>query len=652
MGTTVRQSGRLADRTLIVLGAVAAAIGCLSGGARADGPLGSPVPATIADFEQPGTQPDPSGTRDPITTAEGCFFCHAGDTAIMPYQPWLVSMMGQSARDPMFWACLTVANQDVDNAGDFCLRCHIPNAFLEGRADPDGSALIPQDSEGINCGFCHRVVNPQWPVPGDGPASDEGILQDLLNDDTLPAEGGNARYVVDPVDARRGPFDDLPFNPHSPVEALTSPFHSESEFCWSCHDVSNPLMKRQPDDTYRVEEPLGAPHSTHDQFDMFPLHRTYSEWKNSYYFTLGGWQHNGRFGGNHPTGIMRTCQDCHMPDQEGLGCTLGGFPVRPDVPQHSFIGTNTWGLKAVQAVDFDGVGGPDFPTLGSAFLDATAVTGLINEAVARNIDLLENATDTFLFHNEVTAEVLVRILNQAGHKVPSGFPDGRRMWLNVKFFDAAGQIAVEHGEFDFATGQIINPGDTKVYEVKLGIDAAQSKKTGLPVGETFHFVLANTIEKDNRIPPRGFSNSVAQQGQMVPVGASFLDGQHWDDTSYTMPDCAADVTVTLYYQLVSREYIDFLKNTNVTDDRGDIAWDLWNTVGERSAPVVMDSVTMAFDDPADLDGDGLVGITDFLLLIAAWGPCAGGGEPCPADLDCDGGVSVTDFLVLLARWGL
>jgi hypothetical protein len=25
--------------------------------------------------------------------------------------------------------------------------------------------------------------------------------------------------------------------------------------------------------------------------------------------------------------------------------------------------------------------------------------------------------------------------------------------------------------------------------------------------------------------------------------------------------------------------------------------------------------------PADLDGDGAVGITDFLLLLAGWGPC-------------------------------
>ena len=51
----------------------------------------------------------------------------------------------------------------------------------------------------------------------------------------------------------------------------------------------------------------------------------------------------------------------------------------------------------------------------------------------------------------------------------------------------------------------------------------------------------------------------------------------------------------------------------------------------------------------DLDGDGIVGITDFLALLAAWGPCP---EPCPltcpADLDGDCSVGITDFLLLLA----
>jgi hypothetical protein len=54
----------------------------------------------------------------------------------------------------------------------------------------------------------------------------------------------------------------------------------------------------------------------------------------------------------------------------------------------------------------------------------------------------------------------------------------------------------------------------------------------------------------------------------------------------------------------------------------------------------------------DLDGDGVVGITDLLLLLAAWGPCP---DPCPpsclGDLNADCAVGITDLLILLANWG-
>ncbi len=55
--------------------------------------------------------------------------------------------------------------------------------------------------------------------------------------------------------------------------------------------------------------------------------------------------------------------------------------------------------------------------------------------------------------------------------------------------------------------------------------------------------------------------------------------------------------------------------------------------------------------PWDLDGDGVVGILDLLLLLSAWGPCSPPPEPCPADLDADGTVGVLDLLTLLANWG-
>jgi hypothetical protein len=50
--------------------------------------------------------------------------------------------------------------------------------------------------------------------------------------------------------------------------------------------------------------------------------------------------------------------------------------------------------------------------------------------------------------------------------------------------------------------------------------------------------------------------------------------------------------------------------------------------------------------PADLDDDGMVGVTDFLELLAQWGTEPGG----PPDFD-GGGVGVTDFLYLLTVWG-
>jgi hypothetical protein len=54
--------------------------------------------------------------------------------------------------------------------------------------------------------------------------------------------------------------------------------------------------------------------------------------------------------------------------------------------------------------------------------------------------------------------------------------------------------------------------------------------------------------------------------------------------------------------------------------------------------------------PGDLNGDGTVGILDFLALLAGWGPCAACAA-CPADLDGDCAVGILDLLILLANWG-
>jgi hypothetical protein len=52
--------------------------------------------------------------------------------------------------------------------------------------------------------------------------------------------------------------------------------------------------------------------------------------------------------------------------------------------------------------------------------------------------------------------------------------------------------------------------------------------------------------------------------------------------------------------------------------------------------------------PADLTRDGLVDITDVLVVLVEWGPCAGG---CLGDVDADGMVGITDLLKVLGAWG-
>lgn len=52
----------------------------------------------------------------------------------------------------------------------------------------------------------------------------------------------------------------------------------------------------------------------------------------------------------------------------------------------------------------------------------------------------------------------------------------------------------------------------------------------------------------------------------------------------------------------------------------------------------------------DIDGDGIVGTGDLLLLLGAWGPCDDCGN-CAADLDGDCNVGTGDLLLLLGNWG-
>ena len=138
----------------------------------------SRVDLTLRDFDMPGTQPFEHGPD--LDTSGGCATCHGNyDSAKEPYRNWQGSMMAHAARDPLFLANMAIANQDVANSGDLCLRCHFNRGWLAGRSVPtDGSRMVAEDTDGITCTLCHRMVDPKY-AAGMSPTNDLPILNAL-----------------------------------------------------------------------------------------------------------------------------------------------------------------------------------------------------------------------------------------------------------------------------------------------------------------------------------------------------------------------------------------------------------------------------------------------------------------------------------------
>ncbi|MFQ3610937.1 MAG: fibronectin type III domain-containing protein, partial [Fimbriimonadales bacterium] len=474
-------------------------------------------------------------------STELCYYCHGSSE--FAYNPntgegpdphfnakqdihfnWSGSMMAQSARDPVFRAALTIAEQDAPGVGQFCWRCHSPSAWLEGRSIPHtGENFEEDDLKGIQCDHCHRMVDPM---------SDEG---QALSD--MPVPGiGNGMYVISEDSAKRGPRPDSYAN-HA---WQYSEFHKSSSFCGVCHDVSNPLLAQDP----RTQ----APH------EYFPIDRIYSEWKLSDFATRG-----------------ITCQSCHMPRIEGRAVNFDFTPVYPDLAQHSFAGGNYW-----------------VPQILPMFWDYTEreIDALI---AGRNntIELLRKSAKVSVVQNPKRGSPIVfRVTNLTGHKFPSGDPESRRAWLHVEYFNAQGQKIGESGRYDFDTATL-NTNGAKVYQVKLAEGTTP----------TFHMMLANSVLSDNRIPPRGFRNDRFRQHNIAPVNYVYRDGQFWDDTSYTPPTGTVRIRATLYFQVMTREYVEFLRDANTSDNWGDLLYKAW-VASDKAPPIALASVVFPPDTRA------------------------------------------------------
>ena len=500
----------------------------------------TPMPSAVAQVLLPGTQPEENGIK--FGKLKQCTKCHANtkNGEADPYFSWQGGMMANAMRDPVFRATLAVANQDIAGVGEFCNRCHAPRGWLEGRSSkPDGSSLNREDLHGVRCDVCHRFVDP---------LSDEA--KQFSKD--VPPGYGNAMMVADTANVMRGPYGDgVGTMPH---KVKKSDYHASGQLCGVCHNVSNPTLA---DDVFK-QPPYEYGH----------VERTFSEW------LLSDYSKKGRDG---------SCQSCHYKTVDGGGqASRYGDQHRDHFVVHGPTGGSTWVQDAAYLL-FNG------EDMSRAALDAGKKRARALLKTAATVDA------SFSVSNKLR----IRITNLTGHKLPTGYPEGRRMWVNVRFLDRHDEILTEIGEYGEATdvlsgetvsvSTLLNPSECRLYESKPGLSDEQAKKHGKKPGASFHFVLNDVITKDNRIPPRGFTNASYAKHLCAPVGAEYEDGQYWDEFELAVPDETVSAVVRLMYQSVSWEYIKFLAEENRSDNWGTRLYSAWQQTGRCPPEVIAEA---------------------------------------------------------------
>jgi hypothetical protein len=619
------------------------------------------------EVQMPGTQPLEIGT---LESPDKCDNCHGGyNSATEPAHNWRGSMMAHAGRDPIFWATLAVAEQDFAGAGDLCLRCHSTGGWLAGRSTPtDGSGLAAGDGDGVECDYCHKMTNPD-----NSEHQGEQFSPFIANNGAAPAEGyfGSGMASLWGGADKLGPYN----NADARHQFMYSKFHRDRNFCGTCHDVSNPVTGDLAHNRGQMNDPagivasgsLGSPVSVKAAFNNLPhaygiVERTFSEYLsggisgiavNDYPgmsgvegFPAGGaleavWKAATKSGTvsadyqNPSQTRYFSCQSCHMRPVTGLGANKRGVPVRDDLPLHDMTGGNYWMPSAIAYLDGQGrlrLGG------GMSELQLAAMFDGANRA----IEQLQLAASLEL---EVEGgQVAVKIINHTGHKLITGYPEGRRMWLNVKWFDETDALLREDGAYgtknvtfrgdpEFAVRTLLNPESTTVFEAHMGLTQEWAASligldvpgslplmydpdTGLPAHtlgelagsqpgsarESFHFALNNTVISDNRIPPWKMSYDTAKARNALPVPATQYGGpgaggtyDHYAELYLQPPVGAVSAAIRLMYQPTSWEYIQFLALANdggnaFLADEGNHLLEAWLNTG-MAEPMAMAEAT-------------------------------------------------------------
>jgi hypothetical protein len=661
------------------------------------------VPLVI---EQPGTQKGEVGN---LESPDRCDNCHGGyDKAVEPAFTWRGSAMANAGRDPLFWATVAIAEQDFDGSGDLCIRCHSTGGWYADRSTPtDGSGLAAGDADGVDCDACHTMTNP-----------DNSELIGVQNPPYV-ANDGTEGYYGSGILALSGGTEKLgPYIDAAPKHKFkSSNFHRSVDYCGSCHDVSNPAVgnlapnhgAQSTADFVVADGMLNGTVDTKAAFNNPPymygiVERTFSEYKAaqisktlvSEYQNLPVELQGGALkaayeraltagtGGNFEDGTPRyfSCQTCHMIPSTGTGADKSGILVRKDLAVHDMTGGNFWladVIKYQEAKDQLVFGG-GLTSLQVEALDAGALRAKKQLSLAVSLQINGNT---------------LKVINQTGHKVISGYPEGRRMWLRITCLDRNGTVLRLDGEYGPLTDNDGNPvmardpaggvdiqvqsildvdsPDTRIYNAHYAMTKAWAEKlmivnaelygpivlkydriTGAakntigslaggddPYHETLHFVLNNYVSGDNRIPPYGMNYEEARRRNVLPVPAEQYGNpepsgtyNHWDEMTLNPPLNAARAQIEMLYQSTSWEYIQFLEKANT----GQNAF-----LGKEGSKMLESWLHTGMAPPYIMASAEWVGIsfpTTYLLNVTMSGN--GTVTSSPAGIDC-GNICSSEF---------
>jgi mono/diheme cytochrome c family protein len=483
------------------------------------------------------------------------------------------------------------------------------------QTDPSGFPIEPvpagqpaTNSAGQTLAYApDGTLPPLFEAPVGPPTSLGGVPKFSMQSLSVehPTVGGSGRQ-----NSRLTPPSLLPALPAGPGNtASPNEFIRTSEFCGTCHDLTVPILNHG-----------------------MPEQRTFSEWKFSAYAKNTN-VIDDPLGKRTGTGVER-CQDCHMPtlkheySDANAGSLnadpvlAGGFPYGKDRgPQggtafHKLTGANRdlpMMMKALYPeVDLEVFGAP-------AGKDPRVFPGMLTDRgpmydrAQRNTEItLRDGVDVQVTQSptEVVAEsgiyeMKVKVTNKSGHRIPSGYPDGRRFWLEVNIKDNAGNPVYQSGHYDAAQAALMTDGTTAfnraltnlidattanavmVYERVTGIctDGTGAAIFPDPTARTpaacseSPALTNNFILFDNRIPPKGLDYNAARLAGVklwnhdpvtkVPYEdsgrytADQLAGGY-DEVTYrfsaTPGLTSLSATVDAYWQTHTREFMEHLRD--------------------------------------------------------------------------------------------